>query len=174
MTTTLHLEWIESQQRRLLSILDGLDEDQLRTPALPSGWTPLGLLAHVAEASRFWCLQVMLGQHAEDPAADGEPDDTESLEEPFLAPLDVSAAAAVEAFRATTLEALDGVRALALDTPPAWWPDGAWGGWRLDSLNEVLLHLLVETACHAGHLDAARELIDGATFDYATDRPRRR
>jgi hypothetical protein len=26
---------------------------------------------------------------------------------------------------------------------------------------EVLLHVITETACHAGHLDAARELIDG-------------
>jgi hypothetical protein len=65
--------------------------------------------------------------------------------------------------------ALGALRSLALETPPAWWPDGAWGGWRPTSLNEVLLHLLVETACHAGHLDAARERIDGATFDYSTN-----
>ena len=28
----------------------------------------------------------------------------------------------------------------------------------------VLLHVIAETACHAGHLDAARELIDGQTW----------
>jgi len=44
-----------------------------------------------------------------------------------------------------------------------------FGDWRLDNLHEVLLHLLIETTCHAGHLDAARELIDGRTWDYAPD-----
>jgi hypothetical protein len=28
----------------------------------------------------------------------------------------------------------------------------------------VLLHVVTETACHAGHLDAARELTDGRTW----------
>jgi hypothetical protein len=28
-------------------------------------------------------------------------------------------------------------------------------------LRFIVLHLIEETACHAGHLDAARELIDG-------------
>jgi len=28
----------------------------------------------------------------------------------------------------------------------------------------VLLHVITETATHAGHLDAARELIDGRTW----------
>ncbi len=28
-------------------------------------------------------------------------------------------------------------------------------------LREVLLHVITETTCHTGHLDAARELIDG-------------
>jgi hypothetical protein len=51
--------------------------------------------------------------------------------------------------------------ATPLDTAPAWWPGEVFGEWRLDDLREVLLHVVVETACHAGHLDAARELIDG-------------
>jgi len=31
----------------------------------------------------------------------------------------------------------------------------------LDSVREILLHVITETAAHSGHLDAARELIDG-------------
>jgi hypothetical protein len=31
----------------------------------------------------------------------------------------------------------------------------------LHSLREIVLHVVTETATHAGHLDAARELIDG-------------
>jgi hypothetical protein len=49
----------------------------------------------------------------------------------------------------------------ALDAPPAWWPAGLFGDYRLDDLAEVMLHVITETATHAGHLDAVRELIDG-------------
>ena len=40
-----------------------------------------------------------------------------------------------------------------------------WPDWRLQDLREVLLHVITETACHAGHLDAVRELIDGRYLD---------
>lgn len=53
------------------------------------------------------------------------------------------------------------IAATSLDSPPAWWPEDLFGSWRLDDLREILLHVIVETACDAGHLDAARELIDG-------------
>jgi len=39
--------------------------------------------------------------------------------------------------------------------------DPWWGEWDVPDLRFVLLHVITETACHAGHLDAARELIDG-------------
>ena len=50
------------------------------------------------------------------------------------------------------------VRALSLDTFAAAksWGDG-------HSLRFVLLHLVNETARHAGHADAVRELLDGST-----------
>jgi hypothetical protein len=31
----------------------------------------------------------------------------------------------------------------------------------MDTTGEVILHVVVETATHAGHLDAVRELVDG-------------
>jgi hypothetical protein len=43
-----------------------------------------------------------------------------------------------------------------LETTPAWWPPELFGDWRLDRLREIPLHVMTETACHAGHLDAAR------------------
>lgn len=59
------------------------------------------------------------------------------------------------------IEHADGIIASrSLDAVPAWWPD-FFGTWRLDSLREIVLHVMAETATHAGHLDAARELIDG-------------
>ncbi|MFQ6144563.1 DUF664 domain-containing protein [Streptomyces seoulensis] len=43
----------------------------------------------------------------------------------------------------------------------AWWPHDLFGEPHLHTLRDVLLHVITETACHAGHLDAAREMIDG-------------
>ena len=53
------------------------------------------------------------------------------------------------------------IRATPLDQPPANWPVEIWPNWRLPDFRAVMLHVITETACHAGHLDAARELIDG-------------
>jgi Protein of unknown function (DUF664) len=55
------------------------------------------------------------------------------------------------------------IAATALEAPPQWWPD-FFGAFRLPALRSVLLHVITETACHAGHLDAARELLDGKTW----------
>jgi len=35
-------------------------------------------------------------------------------------------------------------------------------------LRDTVLHVIIETACHAGHLDAVRELIDGRTWQILT------
>jgi hypothetical protein len=51
---------------------------------------------------------------------------------------------------------------LSLDAPPARWPD--YFSWRLRDVREIILHVITETAVHAGHLDAARELLDGRTW----------
>ena len=56
------------------------------------------------------------------------------------------------------------ITATSLEAPPAWWPDFFPPSFHLDNLRQVLLHVIAETACHAGHLDAARELIDGQTW----------
>src|SRR5258708_30025145 len=53
------------------------------------------------------------------------------------------------------------ITATSLEAPPAWWPDFFPPSFHLDNLRQVLLHVIAETACPAGHLDAARGLIDG-------------
>ena len=55
------------------------------------------------------------------------------------------------------------IEATPLDADPVWWPD-FFPDFRLDNLREVILHVVTETAVHAGHLDATRELIDGRTW----------
>jgi hypothetical protein len=99
----------------------------------------------------------------------GHPVDSPEADD-FHVPGDRPATALLDDFREQAETSMAVVRDLPLHTQPAWWPEGAWGGWRLDNLHEVILHLIVETACHAGHLDAARELIDKRTWDYPSGR----
>ncbi len=55
------LAFLDAQRECVLAIVDGLDEDLLTTPALPSGWTPLGLIEHLGHAERHWFQEVALG-----------------------------------------------------------------------------------------------------------------
>ena len=154
----LLLAHLRSQRRHVLGILDGLDEEALRRPVLPSGWSCLGLVRHLAmDDERFWFRGVVAGEQGvrDEVAASTEsswqlqPDDTGAS---------VLARYREEAGRTDAI-----VASTPLDAAPEWWPD-FFGEFRLDDLREVLLHVITETAVHAGHLDAARELIDGRTW----------
>jgi Protein of unknown function (DUF664) len=52
-------------------------------------------------------------------------------------------------------------------TPMSAAPRGRHGDPEMEdeipSVRWVVLHMIEETACHAGHLDIARELLDGRT-----------
>ena len=55
------------------------------------------------------------------------------------------------------------------DASPVWWPGDLFGDFRLHTLREIVLHVMTETACHAGHVDAVRELIDGRAWLILTE-----
>jgi Protein of unknown function (DUF664) len=42
------LSSVNNQREHVLGILEGLPEDALRRPVLPTGWTCLGLVHHLA------------------------------------------------------------------------------------------------------------------------------
>jgi hypothetical protein len=79
-------------------------------------------------------------------------------------PADVPAEAVLDGYRQEIALAKPIIAATALDAAPAWWPEELFGSWRLHNLRQIIMHVTVETACHAGHLDAVRELIDGRTW----------
>jgi hypothetical protein len=56
------------------------------------------------------------------------------------------------------------IAAMSLDSGPASWPEEIFPNWRMTDLREAIVHVITETACHAGHLDAVRELIDGRSW----------
>jgi Protein of unknown function (DUF664) len=163
-TTTLSseskalLSYLNIQRDHVLGILAGLDEESLRRPVLPSGWTCLGLVQHLAlDVERFWFRCVVAGEQT---AIDGLAEITNAWE---VGP-DVPAETVFDVYRQEISLANAIITATPLDAAPAWWPDDLFGDWRIDDLREIVLHVMTETATHAGHLDAVRELIDGRSW----------
>lgn len=153
-TDTL-LSSLSSQRNHVLGILEGLPEDDLRRPVLPSGWTCLGMVSHLAlDVERFWFRAVLAGESVE----------LHSGAEAWQVAPDKPAEAVFDLYRQEIELANAVIAATPLDAEPAWWPDDMFGGQPGMDLRETMLHVITETACHAGHLDAARELIDGRTW----------
>lgn len=143
---------LDTQREHVLGILDGLDDGTLHRSALPSGWTCAGMIGHLAlDVERFWFGAVIGG----DPAARGDTAVTAWQHGERL-----TATGLRDLYRDSIARADEVIATTALDASPVWWPESP-GSWRLSDLREVLLHVITETACHAGHLDATRELIDG-------------
>ncbi|MGW5640863.1 mycothiol transferase [Streptomyces sp. NPDC003832] len=149
------LSFLHGQRRHVLGILDGLDTDALRRPVLPSGWTCLGLVQHLTlDVERFWFRAVGAG---EDEVIKSLGDEGDAWQ---VGP-EVQAAEILDRYRTESDLADAIITATAADAPLAWWPHHLFGEPHLHTHRDVLLHVITETACHAGHLDAARELLDG-------------
>ncbi|MCX5384469.1 DinB family protein [Streptomyces sp. NBC_00083] len=149
---------LDGQRRHVLGILDGLDDQALRRPVLPSGWHCLGLVQHLAlDVERFWFCAVVAGD--EDLIAS-----LPSGDEAWHVAPDTPATDVLAGYRRDTARADAVIAATPADAPLAWWPHDLFSAPHLHTLRDVLLHVITETACHCGHLDAARELIDGRTW----------
>ncbi|MEN3356127.1 MAG: hypothetical protein V7637_109 [Mycobacteriales bacterium] len=139
--------------------LDGLTDEQVRRPMVPSGTTMLGLVKHLAAVDCGWFCDTFgrptepLPFDDDDPEADlrVEPDET---------------TADILAFYARARAASDKV----IEEVPVDELGTSWSGDQV-SMRWVLIHMVEETARHAGHLDILRELIDGST-GYHPDNPR--
>jgi uncharacterized damage-inducible protein DinB len=154
---TVLLSYLTAQRRHVLDILDGLDEESLRRPVLPSGWSCAGLVRHLAlDVERFWFRAVVAGERA---VIDELP--AEANKRAWHVGPEVPVGSVLDQYRQEIVLADAIIAARAPDSALAWWPRDLFGDFRLDNLREILLHVITETACHAGHLDAARELIDG-------------
>lgn len=149
------LDHLEAQRHHVLGILGGLDEDALQATWLRSGWSCLGLLRHLTiDVERFWFRGVVAGE----PAVIDRP---VRLGSSWQLPIDATAASVVDAYRHECQVASRIIATTPARAQPAWWPRDQLGDWRRGDVEEVLLHVITETACHAGHLDIVREMIDG-------------
>ena len=139
------LAWLRSQREHVLQAIDGLPAEALRRPVLPSGWTCLGLVQHLTlDVERFWFGAVVAGEDVH----------LDSGDQAWHVSDDTSAEAVLSAYRAES-EQSDRVIAAAadLDAEAAWWPVEVFADLPVRDLRQTILHVITETACHAGHLD---------------------
>ncbi len=156
------LNSLDTARGHVLGILEGLDETQLNKPALPSGWTCRELVHHLAlDDEAFWFRGTIAAEQEMIDAVAANQDGWKVP--PSLSGTDVIARYRAEIERSNAI-----IEATDLEAAPKWWPEELFGAWRLTNLREVLLHMIVETATHAGHLDAARELLDGRQWMVVT------
>jgi uncharacterized damage-inducible protein DinB len=122
----------------------GVDEATARRPLVESGTTLLWLIKHMARAESLWVLHRFAGEDVE------LPDDSVHADNTLTAAVDSyrETWARVDAVVATA-DLEQRCRRLGDDGPV--------------NLRWVLMHLLEETARHAGHADILRELIDRHT-----------
>ena len=147
----LLLAFLAQQRDGLRNAAYGLTDDQARSAPSASVLSVASLLRHAATTERGWIAMVEGGESAQDQGFELTQADTLS------SLLDDYAAVADETARAIASVSLDDEVAVPKGVP--WYPSDvdAW------SVRWVLLHLIEETARHAGHADIVRESIDGAT-----------
>jgi uncharacterized damage-inducible protein DinB len=134
---------LQYQRESLVRKIDGVSEGAGRQRFVGSGTTLLWLMRHMADAEQIWIVQRFAGQDI------GGGDAVDAND---------TVPRAIDRYRETwarvdaivTSSSLDDLcRATGDDVPT--------------NLRWVLMHLLEETARHAGHADILRELVDGTT-----------
>lgn len=154
----LLLQHLSGQRRHILQQLDGLSDTQLRRSVLPSGWSCVGLVRHLTLSDeRYWFEVVMAGGALdfwpEGHNADWHVADNEPVDE------------VLGLYRAAIDRSDEIISRFNLDDRPTrpeeWWTDA---GLSFPDLRAVLVHVIVETATHAGQLDTVRELLDGKQY----------
>jgi uncharacterized damage-inducible protein DinB len=147
------------RQMRLVMRLTayGLTDDQARQAAVAStSLTVGGLVKHVAAVESSW-VDMILQQSSQDPEA--YEDNFRMRDDETLAEVLAGYDAVAERTEAVLAGIADLGQAVPVPQGVPWFPQDidAW------SVRWVLLHLIQETARHAGHADIVREAVDGAT-----------
>ena len=139
----LVLAWLDHLRESILRKVEDLDERQAR-------WRPegaliplLGIVHHLTQVEWRWIDGAMRGEQVSRSEAE------------FAPGPELTVADAARRYRERALDTASAVRSMRMDQPCA---DGSGR-----NLRWVLLHLVEETARHAGHADATRELLDGVT-----------
>jgi hypothetical protein len=151
------LECLKYQRDSVLSIVDGLTEELWHTSIVPSGWTPAGFVDHLSGAEYHWFRMVVAGLPLEISPGD---EDQEPYDPTAAFTSDRTSAEIVENYKNQCRISDEIVAGVSMSTKPLGrhHPDE-----EVPSVRWVVLHMIEETATHSGHLEIARELLDGKT-----------
>jgi len=143
--------FLDKQRDVMVWKLEGLSDADLRRPMTPSGTNLLGMLKHLAAVEYGWFCETF-GRETEPLPFDEDDENADLRVDPDETTADILG------FYARARAAADKVISeLDLDATGMSWAGDAV------SLRWVLLHMIEETARHAGHADIVRELIDATT-----------
>jgi uncharacterized damage-inducible protein DinB len=150
------LAYLAQQRDAFRIVVHGLDEEQLRATPTKSALSLAGLVRHVAFTERHWMTNVV-GQ-----AEGGEED---AYADSFAVG-DATIGELLAEYEIVAKETEAMVGQLGLEHPVPVPRNAPWFPKDVDSwtVRWVLLHLIEETARHAGHADIIRESIDGGTL----------
>jgi hypothetical protein len=129
-------------------------EDAIRVMT-PTGLSPLGIVKHLGDVEQSWFRQRFAGEEVELPGDD-------DFHAAFRIETGETCASVLAFYRESAERSRRIVHASPLDALSAGDDHPVFG--RV-SLRWIMVHMLEETARHAGHLDLMREEIDGKTGD---------
>jgi hypothetical protein len=156
------LRYLDYFRSQLASKLESLPDTELRSSALPSGWTPLELAKHLRYVELRWLEWGFEGRDFADPWADSQDGRWTVGPEETLPGL-----------LADLLDQAGQTRAIveSHDLDEVGKPGDRWDGADPATLERILFHLLQEYARHLGHLDIVVELATGRTGElFSTER----
>ncbi|MEV4135737.1 DinB family protein [Dactylosporangium sp. NPDC049742] len=149
------LAFLAQQRQGVRNAAFGLTDEQARLAPVASTLSVGGLVKHLAQMERSWVATMLQRPSAAVDYEDGfvlRADET-------LADVLADYVKAGEETDAAVAGIADMGQPVPVPKGVPWFPDDvdAW------SVRWVLLHLIEETARHAGHADIVREAVDGAT-----------
>lgn len=148
--------YLQREREALLFKLEGVGERDARWPMTTTGTNLLGIVKHVASVELGY-----FGEVFDRPSDEPLPwldDDAEDNADMWATP-EQNVQWVTDFYRRVWRHSDATIDELALDAPgevPWWKPEN-----RAVTLQQILVHMIDETARHAGHADILRELIDG-------------
>jgi uncharacterized damage-inducible protein DinB len=151
------VQFLDEYRHVVAAKVAGLSDADARRAVVASGLSPLGVLKHLAWVEYGWFRYRFAGEDVPDtPRVDGDnavqfaTEETDTVEDVLARYGDACDRSRAIAASAPTLDEL--ARRHRPGEVPA-------------TLRWIYVHMIEETARHAGHLDIMREQIDGATGD---------
>ncbi|RKN45408.1 DinB family protein [Micromonospora endolithica] len=147
------LGWYDMQRAIVHFKCEGLSDEDAHRPVLPTSplMTVAGIVSHLRWTEQTWFEVLFLGRPAEGPQFVEEPEDADMRVD------GVPLAQLLQEYERQCAISDEIVAAHSLDDVGRH-PDFRSAA---ASLRWMVIHMIEETARHAGHLDAVRELLDG-------------